>query len=70
MTSLKPQKRPSTVGRLRKWSPHRKNWLNDLNEPVKQVSLSTAREKATDSIGHELQCPPQHYSKTRECFTP
>ena len=70
MTSLNSQKRPSTVGHSRSWDPQKKDSLNDLVEPVKQVRLSTAREKATYSIGHELQGPPQPRFNNTRVFYP
>ena len=68
MTSLNSQKTPSTVGHSRKWGPQKTDSLNDLVEPAKQVSLLTA--KATDSIGHELQCPPQPRFNNTRVFYP
>ena len=60
----------TTIGGLCKWGLHWKNGMKDLNEPVKQVSLSTAREKVTDSIGHELLCPPPPRFNNTKVFYP
>ena len=70
VTTLKFQKRPSTLGRLRKWDPQKRDSLKGLGEPVKQGSISTAWEEATDSIWHELQSPPQPRFNNTKCFTP